>query len=69
MEIPSQLDTSKPLEYQAKEAFEIQNDLRSSARDLMADQEKADYFRMNDSNLTWGELVTIKSMKYFGDDL
>ncbi|WP_238559238.1 hypothetical protein [Marinimicrobium sp. LS-A18] len=35
----------------------------------MADQETADYLRMNEPNLTWDELVTIKSMKYLGDDL
>src|SRR5690606_31324286 len=69
MEIPNLIDTSKLLEYQANQAFEIRNDLRTGARDLMADQKVADYLRMNEPNLTWDELVTIKSMKYSGDDL
>jgi filamentous hemagglutinin len=69
MEIPNLLDTSKSLEYQAKQAFEIRNDLRTRARELMADQKAADYLRRNEPNLTWDELVTIKSMKYSGDDL
>jgi hypothetical protein len=64
MEIPNLLDTSKSLEYQAKQAFEIRNDLRTRARELMADQKAADYLRRNEPNLTWDELVTIKSIKY-----
>src|SRR5690606_31486175 len=39
MEIPNLLDTSKSLEYQAKQAVEIRNDLRTGARELMAEQE------------------------------
>lgn len=69
MEIPNILDTTKPLEFQAKQSFEIRNELRAGARDLMADQRTADYLRMNEPNFTWDEFITIKSMKYSGDDL
>lgn len=69
MDIPNQLDTTRPLEYQAKQSFGIRNDLRSTTRNLMADQDTANYLRRNEPNLSWDELVAIKSMKHSGDDL
>lgn len=68
LDIPNQLDTTKSFEYQAKQAFEIRNDLRSSARELMADQKTANILRANEPNLTWDELTTIKQMKYSNKD-
>ena len=69
MKIPSMLDSSAPLEMQARQAFEMRNVIRSQARDLMADQAHADFLRATEPNLTWDEVVATKSLKYSGDDL
>ena len=69
MEIPSMLDRSSSVEVQARQAFDIRNSLRSGARDLMSDQKTANYLRMNEPNLTFEELVSIKSVNNSGDDI
>ncbi|MCM1192394.1 MAG: DUF4157 domain-containing protein [Lachnospiraceae bacterium] len=55
--IPDRIDRSRPLEEQARQAFELRNQYRTRARELMADRELADRLNATEPNLTWEQLV------------
>lgn len=49
-EIPSRIDAGLSLEDQAKQAFAMRNDLRSTARELMSNRDLADSLNKSDPN-------------------
>ncbi|PBP44777.1 hypothetical protein CCL13_16260 [Pseudomonas syringae] len=64
-EIPARINSSASLEEQAKQAFDMRNDLRSTARELMSNRTLADSLNKTDPNRTWNEIVN----KYSGQGL
>ena len=58
--IPEQIDRSKPIEDQARQAFELRNEYRTKARDLMADQETRKKLDQDSPNRTFEELIADK---------
>lgn len=68
--IPDMIDSSLPLEDQAKQAYNLRNQFRTEARELMADRVTAEYLYKTDKNLTWEELIDKQKAKGFtGDDI
>ncbi|WP_415765245.1 hemagglutinin repeat-containing protein [Pseudomonas sp. ZB1P45] len=67
-EIPSRIDTGLPLEDQAKQAFAMRNDLRSTARELMSNRNLADSLNKSDPNRTWSEIVNKYSSQGLSED-
>jgi hypothetical protein len=68
--IGSRLDTSKPLEQQARDACYMRNEYRTRARENMSDRDWAEYLTENDKNKTFEEQVEYYSKKGFiGDAL
>ena len=68
--IPDMIDKSLPLEEQAKQAFNLRNQFRTQARELMADRATAESLYKTDPNLTWEEIVRKQSAKGLeGDDI
>lgn len=55
--IPGLIDRSLSLEKQARQAFELRNQYRTQARELMADRELAKSLYESDPNLTWDEII------------
>ena len=55
--IPDMIDKSLPLEEQAKQAFDLRNQFRTQARELMADRATAESLYKTDPNLAWEEIV------------
>jgi len=51
------LDTSLPLEQQARQAYELRNQFRIQARELMADRSLAEELMINEPNLSWEQVV------------
>lgn len=64
-EIPHRINRSASLEEQAKQAFDMRNDLRSTARELMSDRTFDYFLSKTDPNRTWSEIVN----KYSGQGL
>lgn len=60
--IPDIIDTAKPIEQQAKQAFGLRNSFRTQARDLMANQERRRNLDNERPNLTFEEIIA-KKMK------
>lgn len=68
--IRERLDYSKPLEDVARQAFEMRNEIRTTAREAMADTVWAEYLREKEKNKTWEGVVEYKkSNKLSGDAL
>ena len=68
--IPDMIDKSLPLEEQAKQAFNLRNQFRTQARELMEDRVTAESLYKTDPNLTWEEIVRKQSAKGVeGDDI
>ena len=67
-EIPSRIDAKLSLEYQAKQAFSMRNDLRSTARELMSNRSLADSLNKSDPNRTWSEIVNKYSSQGLSGD-
>ena len=68
--IDSLIDKNAPLEQQAQQAFELRNQIRSMARDGMANQAKAAELYGTNPNLSWDEIVSnYKGKGFSGDDL
>lgn len=68
--IPSLLDKKLSLEQQARQAFELRNQFRTEARELMADRNLAEVLNKTEKNLTWEQLVSKKMQEgYSGDEL
>jgi RHS repeat-associated protein len=55
--IPKMLDKTATLEVQAKQAWSYRNQIRSEARELMADRAKAAQLEISDPNMTWEQTV------------
>lgn len=49
------IDDSLPLEQQAKQAFDLRNQYRTQARELMSDRQLAESLYITEPNLTWGK--------------
>ena len=45
---PDLIDTTKPLEQQAKQAFELREKYKQQARDMMSDRKSAEYLEKNE---------------------
>ncbi|MBO8172918.1 MAG: hypothetical protein H0Z33_13645 [Bacillaceae bacterium] len=68
--IKDMIDKTLPLEEQAKQAFNLRNQFRTQARELMADRKLAQKLMDTDPNLTWDDVVKKYSNKgYSGDEL
>ena len=68
--IPSMIDKNLPLEQQAKQAFDLRNQFRAQARELMSDRELAESLYKTDPNLTWEQAVQKQVNKGLsGDDI
>ncbi len=55
--IPDLIDDSLPLEQQARQAFELRNQFRKQARELMSDRQLAESLCATDPNLTWEQII------------
>ena len=55
--IPDLIDDSLPLDQQARQAFELRNQYRKQARELMSDRQLAESLYATDPNLTWEQIV------------
>ncbi len=55
--IPEQIDKSLPLEEQAKQAFDLRNQCRTRARELMSDRALAKQLNQLEPNLSWEQIV------------
>jgi hypothetical protein len=67
--IPNLLDKGLPLEQQARQAHEFRNNIRTYARDLMADRQKAAELARTSPNMTWEQTVNKYSSRASGDAL
>ncbi|MNY32945.1 hypothetical protein D3C86_1671930 [compost metagenome] len=69
-EIAGRVDRSLPLEEQAKQAFAMRNEVRSTARELMSNRELAEILNKSDPNKTWAEIYDkYTSAGFSGDNL
>ena len=55
--IPNRIDKNLSLEEQAKQAFNLRNQFRTQARELMADRALAESLNETDPNFTWEKMV------------
>ena len=68
--IPEQIDRSLPLEEQAKQAFDLRNQYRTRARELMSDRVLAEQLEKLEPNLTWEQIMQKQMDKGLsGDDI
>lgn len=68
--ITDQLNKELPLEEQAKQASELRNKYRTSARELMSDRALADKLNVEEPNMSWDEVVEkYKKRGLEGDEL
>ena len=51
------IDHNLPLEQQARLAFDLRNQYRTQARELMADRKLAESLYKTDPNLTWEQII------------
>lgn len=64
------IDDSLPLEQQARQAFDLRNQYRTQARELMSDRQLAESLYSTDPNLTWEQIVQKQMDKGLsGDDI
>jgi len=62
--IPNIIDKTKPLEQQAKQAFELREKYKKQARDMMSDRKSAEYLEKHEISKTFDELLREKIEKY-----
>ncbi len=68
--IKDMIDTSLSLEEQAKQAFNLRNQFRTQARELMANRNAAEELMKTNPNLTWNDVIQKYTNKgYSGDEL
>lgn len=68
--IPEIIDKSLSLEQQARQAFELRNQFRTQARELMEDRVLAEQLHKKEPNKTWEEIIQRQRDKGFtGDDI
>jgi filamentous hemagglutinin len=64
------IDTTKPLDVQARQAFDLRNQYRTEARDLMSNRITADRLSREEPNMTWDEMLEYRrSQGLAGDDI
>lgn len=64
------IDRSLPIEEQARQAFDLRNQYRTQARELMSDRQLAESLYKTDPNLTWEQIVQKQISKGLsGDDI
>lgn len=69
-QIKELMDTSLPLDQQAKQAFNLRNYFRTRARELMSDRTLAEELMKTNPNSTWNQIVTkYQGQGFTGDDL
>jgi filamentous hemagglutinin len=69
-DIPTLINKKLSLKEQAKQAFELRNQFRTDARELMADRKLAEKLNREEPNMTWDQVVEkYKKQDYKGDDL
>lgn len=56
-QIPDLIDRTKPLEQQARQASALRNQVRTQARDAMANRKHANSLFASRPNMTWEEVV------------
>ena len=66
--IPTLIDRTKPLDQQAKQAFEMRNQFRTQARDAMSDRATAESLMKTDPNMSWEQVVDKYAKKGFSGD-
>ena len=59
-QILNRIDSTAPLEVQARQAFDLRNDIRTQAREFMSDRITADRLYREEPNLTWEQITTSK---------
>lgn len=70
MKIPDLIDKNLSLEQQAKQAFDLRNQFRTQARELMSDRQLAESLNITDPNRSWEQIVQRQIEKGFaGDDI
>ena len=68
--IADMIDKNLSIEEQAKQAFDLRNQFRTQARELMADRKLAESLYKTDPNRTWEEIVQRQIDKGLtGDDI
>ncbi len=68
--IPDLIDKNLSLEEQARQAFDLRNQFRTQARELMSDRALAESLYITDPNLTWEQIVEKQIKKgMVGDDV
>ena len=68
--IPDMIDSSLSLEEQAKQAFNLRNNFRTEARELMVDRATAESLYKTDPNWSWEKIVQKQVEKGLsGDDI
>ena len=68
--IPGMIDSSLSLEEQAKQAFNLRNNFRTEARELMVDRATAESLYKTDPNWSWEKIVQKQVEKGLsGDDI
>lgn len=68
--IPDLIDYKQSLEQQAYQAFTLRNQFRTTARELMADRNKAEALYITDPNRTWNQIINRQIEKGLtGDDI
>ncbi|WP_347332729.1 hemagglutinin repeat-containing protein [Marinimicrobium locisalis] len=55
--IPGRIDPNASLDKQARQAFDLRNQARTKARDLMGDREAAELITEKNPNLTWDQVI------------
>ncbi len=66
--IPNLIDDSLPLEQQARQAFNLRNEYRTKARELMSDRQLAESLYTTDPNLTWEQVIQKQIDKGLSED-
>ncbi len=66
--IPDIIDKTKPLEQQARQAFDFRNKFRTQARDAMLNRTGAENLFGTKLNMTWEQLVDKYSKRGFSGD-
>ncbi len=68
--IPDLIDKSLSLEEQARQAFDLRNQFRTEARELMSNRALAEQLNANERNMTWDEIVQkYEGRGHTGDDV
>ncbi len=66
--IKNMIDTTKSLEQQAQQAFNLRNQFRTQARELMADRTLAESLYKTDPNMTWNQIINKYTNKGLSGD-